>query len=311
MLSGNDEKRLRGERINMLRKTFICLALAAVSVLPCAAQTSKTAPPSDQSSAAPDQAQILKTTESFVRNLFGWGPAFKVKVGPLKPSAASDYYVVPVEITFNDRSDNGEVYVSKDGKTLFRGEMFDMAADPYADARAHLHIEGNPVKGPADAHVTLVEFGDFECPNCRQLEPILKDMFEKYKVRLVFKDFPLEQVHPWAKTAAIGGRCAFKQSPDGFWKLHDTIFANQDSINPENVWDKLVQYAGQVGLNADTFKSCLSSPDALKDVEANQQDGLSLNVNSTPTVFVNGRPVVGGDPSALAQMIEFELGRAK
>jgi protein-disulfide isomerase len=297
----------------MVRNKLALLALvASLGVLPCVAQTSKApAPSATQSSGLPDQAQILKTTEAFVRKLFAWGPAFKVKVGPLNQSAATDYYAVPVEITINDRTDNGEVYVSKDGKTLFRGEMFDMGSDPYADARAHLHLEGNPAKGPSDALVTLVEFGDFECPNCRQLEPILKDVFEKYKVRLVFKDFPLEQVHPWAKTAAIGGRCAFKQSPDAFWKFHDTIFGNQDSISPENVWDKLMEYARAVGLDTDTFKSCMSSPEALKEVEANQQDGIGLNVNSTPTVFVNGRPVVGGDPNALAQLIEFELAQGK
>ncbi len=299
----------------MLREPFMSAALAILltAAPPSVAQTaqsSKTpaaAGATSQSAAAPDQAQLIKTTEAFVRKLFGWGPNFKLKIGPLKPSTSSDFYSVPIEVTLNDRTDTGEVYVSKDGKTLFRGEMFDIAADPYADTRAHLHMDGNPMKGPADARVTLVEFGDFECPNCRQLEPILKDIFEKYKVRLVFKDFPLEQVHPWAKTAAIGGRCAFKQSQDGFWKLHDAIYGNQESISPENVWDKLVEYAGQSGLNADTFKSCLSSPEAAKEVEANQQDGLGLNVNSTPTVFVNGRPVVGGDPNALAQMIEFEL----
>lgn len=299
----------------MLREPFMSAALAILltAAPPSVAQTgqsSKTpaaAGATSQSAAAPDQAQLIKTTEAFVRKLFGWGPNFKLKIGPLKPSTSSDFYSVPIEVTLNDRTDTGEVYVSKDGKTLFRGEMFDIAADPYADTRAHLHMDGNPMKGPADALVTLVEFGDFECPNCRQLEPILKDIFEKYKVRLVFKDFPLEQVHPWAKTAAIGGRCAFKQSQDGFWKLHDAIYGNQESISPENVWDKLVEYAGQSGLNAGTFKSCLSSPEAAKEVEANQQDGLGLNVNSTPTVFVNGRPVVGGDPNALAQMIEFEL----
>jgi protein-disulfide isomerase len=296
----------------MLRKYFVVAvgiflaAAAAVAQSAPPAQSSKP-PAAAQSSVSPEQAQLLKTTEVFVRKLFGWGPSFNLHVGPLKPSTSSDFYIAPIEVTYNGHSETGEVYVSKDGKTLFRGEMFDMAADPYADARAHLHIEGNPAKGPADAKVTLVEFGDFECPNCRAIEPVLKDVFEKYKVRLVFKDFPLEQVHPWAKTAAIGGRCAFKQSPDGFWKMHDTIFANQDSVTPENVWDKLVEFAGQSGLNAETFKACLSSPDAAKEVAANQEDGLNLNVNSTPTVFVNGRPVVGGDPAALSQLIEFEL----
>jgi protein-disulfide isomerase len=287
------------------KKLTLGTAAMVLSALSCLAQGSKA--PAATISSAPDQAEILKTTETFVRNLFAWGPDFKLKVGPLKQSTASDFYEVAIEVTLNDHTDNGEVYVSKDGKTLFRGEMFDMAADPYAADRAKMHIEGNPAKGPANAQVTLVEFGDFECPNCRQLEPALKDLFDRYKVRLVFKDFPLEQVHPWAKTAAIGGRCAFVQSPDAFWKIHDAIYGNQDSISPENVWDKLNDFAAQAGLNVDVFKVCLSSPEAAKTVEANQQDGVLLNVTGTPTVFVNGRPVAGGDPNALRQLIEFEL----
>ena len=276
----------------------------------CIAQTSKT-PATPQSSVAADQAPLLKTTEAFVRDLYGWGPDYKLKMGPLKESDAKDFYEVPIEINFNDQMDSGEVYVSKDGKTLFRGEMFDMAKDPYAEDRAKLHTEGNPVKGPADASVTLVEFGDLECPNCRALEPILATIFEKYKVRLVFKDFPLEQVHPWAKTAAIGGRCAYIQSPDAFWKVHDSIYANQDAISPENVWDKLAEYAQGAGLNADTFKTCMSSDQAKDAVESNQKDGFALNVTGTPTVFVNGRPVAGLGLNALQEMIEFELAHQK
>jgi len=295
----------------MDRKQLAAGALfTLLSAFSCFAQASKT-PATAPSSVAPDQAQILKTTEDFVRDLYGWGPDYKLKVGPLKESDAKDFYEVPIEITFNDQMDNGEVYVSKDGKTMFRGEMFDMAKDPYAEDRAKLNIEGNPVKGPADALVTLVEFGDLECPNCRALEPILAAIFEKYKVRLVFKDFPLEQVHPWAKTAAIGGRCAFIQSPDAFWKVHDAIYANQDTISPENVWDKLTDYAQQAGLNVDTFKTCMSSDQAKQAVEANQKDGLALNVTGTPTVFVNGRPVAGLGLNALQETIEYELARRK
>ena len=287
------------------KKSIFVAAAMTLGALSCLAQSSKA--PALTTPSSTDQAQILKTTEAFVRNLFAWGPNFKLKVGPLTPSTASDFYLVPIEVTVNERTDNGEVYVSKDGKTLFRGEMFDMATDPYADDRAKMHIEGNPEKGPADARITLVEFGDFECPNCRQLEPVLATLFDRYKFRLIFKDFPLEQVHPWAKTAAIGGRCAFAQSPDAFWKLHDAIYGNQESITPANVWDKLNNFAAQSGLNADAFKACLSSPEAEKAVEANQQDGVALNVTGTPTVFVNGRPVAGGDPNALQQVIEFEL----
>jgi protein-disulfide isomerase len=89
--------------------------------------------------------------------------------------------------------------------------------------------------------------------------------------------------------------------------MHDAIYTNQDAVTPENVWDKLNEFAVQFGLNGDAFKACLASPEAAKAVEGNQQDGAALNVSGTPTVFVNGRPVAGGDPNALRQLIDFEL----
>ncbi|MGH9689890.1 MAG: DsbA family protein [Candidatus Acidiferrales bacterium] len=289
------------------RKFTLAAAVIIVGALPCLAQSAKPSVAAATGSVSPEQAQLLKTTEAFVRNLFAWGPAYQLKLGPLTQSPSPDFYVVPLQVTFKGQSDTGEVYVSKDGKTLFRGDMFDTNADPYADTRAKLHIQGNPAKGPADARVTLVEFADFECPHCQELEIVLKAMEDKYPVRLVYKDYPITQLHPWANTAAIGARCAFMQKPEAFWKIHDDLFANQDSITPENVWDKLAGFASQAGLDAASFKVCMSSPEAAKAVEANHADGEALGVNSTPTVFVNGRPAVGGDPEALQQLIEFEL----
>jgi protein-disulfide isomerase len=289
------------------KKSILCVAALLIGVLPSLAQSAKPLDTKSPVAVSSEQAELLKTTEDFVRNLFAWGSSFQVKLGPLKQSPSPDFYVVPLEITFQGHSETGEVYVSKDGKTLFRGEMFDMKKDPYAETRAKLHIEGNPTKGPSDARVTLVEFADFECPHCKELEEPLKAIEEKYPVRLVYKDFPIEQLHPWAKTAAIGARCAFMQKPSTFWKIHDDLFANQDSITPENVWDKLTRFATEAGLDAAAFKLCMSSPEAAKVVEANRADGEALGVNSTPTVFVNGRSVVGGDPQALQQLIEFEL----
>ena len=115
-------------------------------------------------------------------------------------------------------------------------------------------------------------------------------------MRFVYKNFPLTTIHPWAETAAIGAHCAYEQSPEAFWKVHDAIFDDQDAITPENVWDKLVSFASQAGLNADTFKACLSSADAQKAVDAEHAEGVALGVDSTPTAFVNGRPLAGGDP---------------
>jgi protein-disulfide isomerase len=256
-----------------------------------------------------DQAQFLKTAEVFVRKLFAWGPDFQVKLGPLEKSPAPEYYLVPVQVTFSGTSDTGVLYISKDGKTLVRGEMFDTAGDPYAGNRAQIHLESNPSKGPADARVTVVEFSDFECPHCRQFYEYMKVFAPHYpQIRIVFKDFPIAAVHPWAMSAAIGGRCAFQQSPDAFWRIHDGLFENQELISAANIWDKLLDLASQAGLDKDTFKACMASPEAKQAVEANIAEGQALSVNSTPTVFVNGRPVVGGDPATLEQYIDFELG---
>ena len=286
------------------------LVLVALSIffaaLPCIAQTS----PRSNSSQAPvssDQAQVLKTTDAYVRNLFAWGPDFQVKVGPLSQSPAADFYIVPIRVSVNDQTDTGEVYVSKDGKTLLRGEMFDMSTDPFAANRAKLHIEGNPSEGSSDARVTIVEFADFQCPHCRELDEALKNIEGHYKFRLVYKDFPISTIHPWADTAAIGARCAFMQAPEAFWKLHDAIFKNQELISTENIWDKLGEFAAEAGLDKDAFKSCMSSPEAKRAVEANREAGMALSITSTPTLFVNGRPVIGGDIGPLQHLIEFEL----
>jgi protein-disulfide isomerase len=257
---------------------------------------------------SPDQSQLIHSSEVFIRNLFTWGPEYKLKLGPLGPSPSPDFFQLPIEVTIKDQNEKGTFFVSKDGKTFVRGEMFDMNSDPFAANRAKLHIEGNPSQGPDTGRVTIVEFSDFECPHCREVHSVLQSVQQHYpQVRLVFKDFPLTQLHPWAETAAIGGRCAFQQSPAAFWKVYDQIFDNQDVISTANVWDQLVSFAGQAGLDTDAFKTCLSSPEAKQAVEANHADGVALGVNSTPTLFINGRLLVGGDLTTIEQFIDFEL----
>jgi protein-disulfide isomerase len=288
-----------------VRGAVLSALVLLAAAIACAGQSATApAPPS----VSPEQARLLKSTEAFVRHFFGWGADIKVTLGPLGPAASADYYTVPIQVMLGGQTQTGEVFVSKDGKTLLRGEMYDMSVDPFADNRAKIHVDDNPSKGPANARVTLVEFADFECPHCRELYEELKTVEGRYpQVRIVYKDFPLTNIHPWAQTAALGGRCAFEQSPAAFWKVHDAIFDNQDILSPENVWDKLVGFATQAGLNADTFKACLSSPDAAKAVDANRADALALGVASTPTVYINGRPLVGGDVETLARIIDFEL----
>jgi protein-disulfide isomerase len=294
-------------RSAILSAVAVCI-LATQSIAQAPA-TPATAAPAVQPPVSPEQARLLKSAESFVRRFFGWGAEIQVTLGPLSSSASLDFYTVPIQVKLGEQTQTGEVFVSKDGKTLLRGEIYDMSVDPFAANRGKIHVDGNPSEGPADARVTLVEFSDFECPHCRELREVLKTIEAKYpQVRIVYKDFPLTNIHPWAQTAALGGRCAYQQSPPAFWKLNDSIFDNQDVLSAENVWDKLVEFATAAGLDADMFKACLSSPDAQKAVDANHADGVALDVNSTPTVFLNGRPIVGGDVETLSRIIDFELG---
>jgi protein-disulfide isomerase len=275
--------------------------------IPCAAQT---AHPAAQREPSGNHEELLKTTESFVRELFAWGPDVKVNLGPLTQSAAADFYDVPVQVTLQGHLEKGDIFVSKDGKTLLRGEIYKMSVDPFADNKAKLSTVGDPSLGPADARVTLVEFSDFQCPHCQELYEAMKTIGTEYpQIRIVYKNFPLTQIHPWAETAAIAGRCAYQQSPSSFWKIEGSIFENQDVISPENVWDQLVQFATQSGLKPDEFKACMASDEAKKAVAADRAQGVALGVDSTPTVYINGRPLIGGDLATLQQYIKFELAK--
>ena len=288
----------------MIRWSSILMSLVVFTAsIPTRAQSATPATPPSA-----ENTQILKNTESFIRELFAWGPDFKLKIGPLSPSPSQYFYTVPIEVTVNGQTDKGTVFISKDGKTFLRGEMFNTAANPYAENLAKLHTEGNPSVGPTDAKVTVVIFSDFQCPHCRELSNTLATVIPEYpQVHFVFKDFPLTQIHPWAEAAAIGAHCAYMQSPKAFAPVDAQIFAEQDLLSAENIWEKLISYATQAGLDPDAFKTCMSSPEAKAAVDASHREGEALNVTSTPTLFVNGHPLVGGDKATLEQYIKYEL----
>ena len=283
---------------------FLSFFIAAFSILSPKAFAQTPA----ASNASPEQARVLATVESYLRNLFAWGPDFQLKLGPLKDATLPNFYEVPIEVTFQGQSQNGVVYASKDGKYIVRGELYKTDQYPFDAIRRQLTPDDSPSLGPAGAKVTLVEFSDFECPHCRQLREILKDLEPRYpQVRVVFKNFPIEHIHPWAMTAALAARCAYATSPAAFWKVHDAIFDQQDLITPENAYEKLTDLAVAAGVPRDTFKECVADPATKKAVDADLAVGVQLGVTSTPTVFVNGRESVGGDTAALEQLINYEL----
>lgn len=258
------------------------------------------------------QSPIQKSVEAYLRDLYAFGPDTTMKVSAPKDIGVEGLLEMDVAVKVGENQQTGKVYVSKDGRYLFRGELSDLSKDPTAEVRAQLQTKDAPSMGPANSPVTLVEFSDFECPVCRNLHDLLRGLLPNYpQVRVVFKDFPLEQIHPWARTAALAGRCAYQQDPTAFWKMYDLIYDNQDVISAENAWSELTDFAGRVGLNTDALKSCMASPEAAAAIDASRANGLSLEVSSTPTIFINGRRIVGPDPHLIEQYIKYELDQHK
>ena len=290
---------------------MLTAALAAICVSGAYAQQAAPAGNAAVTATAPPSA-LQKSVEAYLRHVYAFGPDIKVTVGAPKETNVPGLLETSIDVKIEDNVQSVKFYVSKDGNYLLRGELSDLRQDPLAEARAKMDLKNAPSMGDPQAAVTIVEYSDFECPVCRGLHEVLRGMLPNYpQVRVVFKDFPIEQIHPWARTAAIAGRCAYQQDPKAFWKLYDLIYDNQEIISAENAWSKMVEYAGQIKLDSDALKSCMAAPEAAAAVDASKANGLQLEVNSTPTIFVNGRRLVGGDPHALEQFIQYEINQRK
>jgi len=283
------------------------LNIAAIICITLAARAQSTPAPATGTSSG-EPAQLAPKVESFLRYLFAWGPEYQVKIGPFKDAAIPGFYEVQIEVKYKDQSQSGVVYSTKDGNYMVRGEIYKTSDDPFAATRKELSTTDSPSKGPGDSKITLIEFSDFECPHCRQFHQYLPTLEQKYpQLRIVFKNFPIENLHPWAMTAAIAGRCVYLSSPAAFWNFEATVFDQQELISAENAYDKLSDAAVAAGHQRDAFASCVAAPASRVAIQADMALGQKLGVSSTPTIFINGREVTSADPAAVDQLIDYEL----
>ena len=170
--------------------------------------------------------------------------------------------------------------------------------------RSEVATANAPVRGASDAPVTIVEFTDFHCPFCRRVQPALDQIREKYgdQVRLIFRDFPLDNLHPQASTVAEAARCATEQGK--FWEFHDKVFAS----DPDGSAATLDRFAQELGLDVSAFQACRASGKYTASVRASNQEGAGLGITGTPTFFINGRMLVGAQPlEAFSRIIDEEL----
>lgn len=152
--------------------------------------------------------------------------------------------------------------------------------------------------GKKSAKLTIVEFIDFDCPYCKASFMSVRSTVQKYpdQVRLVIRDFPIEELHPRAIAAALAARCAAAQNR--FWPYHDLLFANQDKHEDAN----LLQYAQDAGLDAAKFNVCYEGKRFATDIQKDLADGLQAGIQGTPTFFFNGIRVQGG---LTAEMLDY------
>lgn len=234
--------------------------------------------------------------EAYVRHLFLWGPQIQVKVGDPKPSPLPDLHELKIYAAAGGATIERTFYVSSDGGKLVQGRVFELADHPFRAEMDKLRTDSDPGMGTPGAPVTLMMFTDFQCPYCKDEALMLrKNLLEAYptQVSLYFKDYPLEQIHKWAKPASIAGRCVFRQAPPAFWEYHDWIFERQSEITLENLESRVMEFAREKELDALQLKRCLDTRATEEEVNRSIAEGRALEVNSTPTLFVNGRRLAG------------------
>jgi protein-disulfide isomerase len=165
---------------------------------------------------------------------------------------------------------------------------------------------GGPSRGPDDAPVTIVEFSDFQCPFCQRAKPVLDEIATRHPkdVRIVYRNLPLDSLHPRARASAEAAACAAEA--DKFWPYHDKLFANNRALGDE----ELRKYAAEVGLDAATFDACVKSHKHAAAIAADEQEAKKIGITGTPAFVVNGIVMTGLQTSdALETVIQEELGK--
>lgn len=247
---------------------------------------------------APGDEQIKQRIREFVARTVTLAPLKDIQIVEFSAPDNGGLRKVVVSFLNNEEAVSKTFYVTRDNNEILEGTLQTLTPDPWKDIRAKLEpmIQRGPANGPAGAAVSVVEFSDFECPFCRRLNVTLEQLNKQHpsQIRWIFLDYPLVDIHPWARAAAIAGDCVAEQSQDKFWLFEPMIYEHQQGIKPETASEQLRSYALAAGAAPDKYNACVQSPEAANRVNTSIAQGKSLGVSGTPTLFVNGRRVVGG-----------------
>ena len=274
-----------------MRRLFLCVLLLTIG---CRAQN-------------PGSAELDRKIEKQVRSTFGVPPYVDVKVGELTPSTEfAGYDHLVVRFSYEGQSQTRELMLSKDGKTLLSVSKMDLTRDPLAEVMAKIDLSGRPVRGNKDAKVTVVVYDDFQCPYCSRMHQTLNNVLKSYgdRIKLVYKDYPLIEIHPWAERAAIDSGCLAKQNGDAYWDFADYVHANGRQIQGEKKpvdaqiaeVDRITMEAGKRhSADPAALESCVKAQ-SKTDLKASMNEAASVGVEATPVVFLDGMKMDGAVP---------------
>jgi protein-disulfide isomerase len=253
-------------------------------------------------------ADVVRLVERQVRAHYSLPPDVQVTMGPLRPSDFANYDALTVTFSYpNNKKQDFDFLLSRDHKTLVRFTKMDLTADPYANTMKKIDVSGRPTRGNKEAKVTIVNYDDFECPFCSRMHSTLFPLiFKEYgdRVLFIYKDYPLEEIHPWAIHAAVNANCLAAQSGDAYWDYADYLHSNQHEIGAEKgrdgqnaALDKLaVAQAQKHNLDSVKLQACVKAQDD-KAVRASMKEGEAVGVDATPTMFINGLKLDGAVPA--------------
>ncbi|MGB7546714.1 MAG: thioredoxin domain-containing protein [Terracidiphilus sp.] len=257
----------------------------------------------------PDLA-LNRRIEVMVRSQFNVPQDYTVTIGARKPSQTAGYDTLPVTLSRGSKSSVSEFLISTDGKTLARLETFNLAKNP----AFNIDVAGRPIRGNPNAKVTVVNFDDLECPYCARMhESLFPSTLEHYKdkVRFIYKDDPLTELHPWAMHAAVDANCLAAQSDKVYWTYVDYLHSHGQEINGEdrNVTksfaslDRIArQEATLAKLDAPKLDACLARQDEAA-VRESAKEADTLGVDGTPALFVDGERISGAIPEEQLWMV--------
>jgi protein-disulfide isomerase len=272
------------------------------------------ASPTVQRDIAANASAANRKIVDFVRTQFKVPAEVKLTVGPFHDSDLADFYETTIYGQEGAKKSATPAFMTKDGRYAVIGSVFNLSVDPRREAENTISLRNQPAVGPAEAPVTIVEFADLECPTCAEMQKFIEtQLIPKYgdKIRIVFKEFPLVTIHDWALQAAIANECGYQLNAASYFRYRSIIYESQGMINAANVRQLLLDFGERAGLSQLKLSVCMDSKASLPRVEADMQEGRKLGIMSTPTIFINGTPVVGLSPDRIYALIDKDLSASR